>query len=85
MNQKNQIIICMGSSCFSRGNRVNLELIKAWLSERKIEAEVGFKGQLCTGLCNKGPVLIINEHVYQDVHPANVINILKTAFSGVQV
>ena len=45
MNQKNQIIICMGSSCFSRGNRVNLELIKAWLSERKIEAEVGFKGQ----------------------------------------
>ncbi|HAH59936.1 MAG: NAD(P)H-dependent oxidoreductase subunit E [Lentimicrobiaceae bacterium] len=85
MNQKNQIIICMGSSCFSRGNRVNLELIKAWLSERKIEAEVGFKGQLCTGLCNKGPVLIINEHVYQEVHPANVINILKTAFSGAQV
>ena len=25
MNSKNQIIICMGSSCFSRGNRVNLE------------------------------------------------------------
>lgn len=85
MNQKNQIIICMGSSCFSRGNRVNLELIKAWLSERNIEAEVGFKGQLCSGLCNKGPVLIINGHVYQDVHPANVINILKTAFSEVQV
>lgn len=85
MSPKNQITICMGSSCFSRGNRVNLELIKAWLSERKIEAEVGFKGQLCTGLCNKGPILIINEHVYQDVQPANLISILKTAFSGVQV
>ena len=85
MTPKNQITICMGSSCFSRGSRINLELIKAWLSERKIEAEVNFKGQLCTGLCNKGPILIINDHTYQDVQPANVINILKTAFAGVQV
>lgn len=83
MNPKIQITICMGSSCYSRGNRVSLELIKAWLNERKLEAEVNFKGQLCSGLCNKGPVLIINDHVYQDVHPANVINILKTAINGV--
>lgn len=75
----------MGSSCFSRGNRINLELIKAWLSERKIEAEVSFKGQLCTGTCNKGPILIINDHAYQDVQPANVISILKTAFAGAHV
>lgn len=84
MKPKNQIIICMGSSCYSRGNRINLELIKAWLNERKIESEVGFKGQLCSGLCNKGPVLIINDHVYQDVQPANAINILKTALTGAQ-
>lgn len=85
MKTQNQIIICMGSSCYSRGNRLNLELIKAWLEERNIEAEVGFKGQLCSNLCNKGPVITINKHVYQDVHPANIINILKTAFSGTQV
>jgi len=85
MKPKNQLIICMGSSCYSRGNRVNLELIKAWLSERNIEAEVEFKGQLCSNLCNKGPVIIINEHVYQDVQPANVINILKTALTGSHV
>lgn len=83
MIPKIQITICMGSSCYSRGNRVSLELIKAWLNERKLEAEVNFKGQLCSGLCSKGPVLIINDHVYQDVHPANVINILKSAISGV--
>lgn len=82
MKPKNQLIICMGSSCYSRGNRVNLELIKAWLSERNIEAEVEFKGQLCSGLCNKGPVIIINDHVYQDVQSVNVINILKTALTG---
>jgi len=82
MKTKNQIIICMGSSCYSRGNRLNLELIKAWLKERNIEAEVGFKGQLCSNLCNKGPVITINEHVYTDVHPGNVINILKNALSG---
>ncbi len=82
MTPKNQITICMGSSCFSRGNRINLELIKAWLSERQIEAEVSFKGQLCTGMCNKGPILIINEHTYQDVQPANIITILKSALAG---
>ncbi|PKP47976.1 MAG: electron transport complex protein RnfG [Bacteroidetes bacterium HGW-Bacteroidetes-11] len=85
MKPKNQIIICMGSSCYSRGNRVSLELVKAWLSERNLEAEIGFKGQLCSGLCSKGPVITINDHVYQDVHPANIINILKTALSGSQV
>jgi len=85
MKPKNQIVICMGSSCYSRGNRVNLELVKAWLSERKLESEVSFKGQLCSGLCNKGPVITINGHVYQDVHPANIINLLKTALSDKQV
>ncbi len=85
MNPQFRIVICMGSSCYARGNRVSLEIIKAWLAERKIDAEISFKGQLCSGLCSKGPVLIINDHAYQDVNPANVINILKGALNGVNV
>lgn len=83
MKQKIEIVICMGSSCYARGNKISLELIKAWLNEKKVDAEIGFKGQLCSGLCSKGPILIINGQTYQDVHPANVLNILQTAINGV--
>ncbi len=79
--EKDKIILCMGSSCYSRGNRINLDLIRAWLEERKLQASVEFKGQLCTGLCNHGPVMIINGHVYENVKPANVITLLKTALN----
>lgn len=75
--EKEKIILCMGSSCYSRGNRINLDLIRAWLEERNLQASVEFKGQLCTGLCNHGPVVIINGHVYENVKPAHVINLLK--------
>lgn len=81
MENKIRIVICMGSSCYSRGNQVSLELIKAYLSENKSEAKIDFKGQLCSERCSRGPVLIINDVVYQGVQPGNVINILKMALT----
>ena len=48
---KRQIRICLGSSCFSRGNNTNLGAIKKYLSENNLEAEIDFCGHLCEELC----------------------------------
>ena len=35
-----EIVICMGSSCFARGNEVNLRIIEDFLRENGLEAEM---------------------------------------------
>lgn len=78
---KRRIRICLGSSCFSRGNNTNLEVIKTYLSENKLEAEIDFCGHLCEELCNKGPVLRIDDHTYEGVNLSCLYKILEEEFS----
>jgi len=80
---KIQIVICLGSSCFSRGNRETLEVIKEYLKSNNIEDKVAFKGQLCSESCNKGPVIWIDNQKYEAVTPTNVLPILNTVFKPI--
>lgn len=75
--KKNQIVICQGSSCFSRGNKENLQTIQSLLASGEIVAEVDFKGQLCTANCMKGPIIIINDEVFSEVSPDKIEGLLK--------
>lgn len=74
--EKNEIIICQGSSCFSRGNKENLKAIQSFLTLKNISIEIGFKGQLCTSNCQEGPVILVNNKVFSQVNPDNVGQIL---------
>lgn len=75
-----EIIICMGSSCFSRGNKKALELIKDFLKEKNLEQQVVFKGAHCFGLCENGPVIKINDTVIRQVDASNVGALLEPFF-----
>jgi len=81
MKPKTNIIICMGSSCFSRGNQISLDLIKTYLKKNNLEGNISFSGQLCSEHCSKGPIVTINQKIYEDVHPDNVIDILQKALN----
>ena len=76
-----KVTICMGSSCFSRGNNQNLEAIRAWLEANGKMAEVTLKGCRCGGQCNAGPNVWINEVCHRDVTPARVPELLAAAFA----
>ncbi len=78
----NEIVICMGSSCFSRGNKVSLGIIREYLRERNIEAEVTFRGAHCLGVCEQGPVLILDAKTHKKVMPEDISGILDDFFSG---
>lgn len=80
MQYNHKITICLGSSCFSRGNKEILEIVKGYLKERNLEHNVFFSGELCTGMCAEGPILKIDEKVYKQVNSETVYEILEEIF-----
>ncbi len=79
---KIDITICLGSSCFARGNAQNLKFIQEYLQTRGLKDKVNFKGQLCSKLCNEGPVIIINGQTYKEVNKIKLDDILDKIFSN---
>jgi NADH:ubiquinone oxidoreductase subunit E len=82
MELQPEMIICLGSSCFSRGNSKNLRIIQDYLKRNNLERSIDFKGNLCSERCNLGPILQINDKVYEHVDESNIISILDNAFGG---
>ncbi|PZX10150.1 thioredoxin-like protein [Breznakibacter xylanolyticus] len=77
-----EITICLGSSCYTRGNRETLEVIRHFIAAHQLQAKVFFHGDLCTGRCSQGPILRINDRVYEWVTPDNVVDILMSVFGS---
>ncbi|WP_010663848.1 (2Fe-2S) ferredoxin domain-containing protein [Marinilabilia salmonicolor] len=81
MSNEIDMTICLGSSCFSRGNRYTMDLIKSFLKEHDLQDRVFFHGDLCDGLCEYGPILKINGEIFRNVTSDNVYDILSDFFS----
>ncbi len=76
MSDKIKISICLGSSCFSRGNKKSTEIIQEYIKRNNLSSEINFQGCLCTSNCSQGPVININDKSYYQVEPITVIDIL---------
>jgi NADH:ubiquinone oxidoreductase subunit E len=72
-----RIEICMGSSCFSRGNNRNIEVVQGCLARLGSEAHVELAGHLCQGHCKLGPNLSIDGKSYHAVDPFVVARLLS--------
>ena len=75
-----ELVICLGSSCFARGNKKTLESIQAYIKENKLDAKVKFCGNHCFGKCHNGPVLKIGETMYEQINKENLNTILDKEF-----
>lgn len=77
-----KITICMGSSCFARGNERNLAVCEEFLSEHGLREDVDLDlvGSLCTGNCANGPVVVIDGKVYTRVDRALMRELLESVF-----
>ena len=74
---RKEIKICMGSSCFSRGNRQTLLVIQRYLKEHHLERDVILKGNHCFGECNDGPLVKIGSRLYKQVTSDTILDILE--------
>ncbi len=75
---KHKITICMGSSCFSRGNEHNLELIESFISDNKLEAEIELVGSRCESNCAKGPVITVDAKTLFGVDSGTLLDVLNS-------
>ena len=57
---KIKITVCMGSSCFARGNQQNLAFIEAFIKTHDLEADIDLAGARCENKCAMGPNVVIN-------------------------
>lgn len=77
---KKEIKICLGSSCFSRGNKMTLQLVQKYLKDHQLERDVILKGNHCFSNCSAGPTMKIGEKVYEQVTSETVLEILEAEF-----
>lgn len=77
---KKEITICLGSSCFARGNKKTVKLIDDWIKEKKLENKVSFKGAHCFCNCENGPSIKIDNKAYQNINSDNIFDILSKEF-----
>ena len=76
---KPKIVICLGSSCFARGNEENIKVVEDYLTRNSYqdEVDVGLSGTLCQGKCADGPNVIINGEFYSKIDPGVMLDLLK--------
>lgn len=82
MSALTQIVICMGSSCFARGNQRNLAVIEQYLRDHDLEASVDLRGSLCMGACAEGPNLMIDGRLYHETDEGTVLDLLREQFEA---
>ncbi len=81
-NMKHNIKICMGSSCFARGNQKNLDLIEKMVSKYQGEFEIELLGNRCENRCNNGPNVEIDGKLYNRIDFGSLVDLLNDMISG---
>jgi NADH:ubiquinone oxidoreductase subunit E len=74
--------ICLGSSCFSRGNKDVVMFIREYLRKNHLDDKVIFKGARCMGRCSNGPNLNLNGEIIEGVTLSKIEGILEKEFAG---
>lgn len=76
MSEKVYITVCLGSSCFARGNEENLNFIEEYVAKNNLDAVVDISGARCEGKCAEGPNITINGKLYSSVTKEKIREIL---------
>ena len=77
-----EIVVCLGSSCFARGNSENLDLLKNHVNGQGSRATVRLTGCLCQDQCKRSPNLTVGGESYHEVNAATVSELLRQLDKG---
>jgi NADH:ubiquinone oxidoreductase subunit E len=78
MSNRNEIVICLGSSCFARGNKQIVQHVKKFLEEHRLAHRVMFRGKHCFGNCENGPSMMIGEKRFEHISADTINDILES-------
>lgn len=80
--EKISVELCMGSSCFARGNAQSLATLESYIAEHDLFDRVELVGHLCLGACSKGPNIKIGEVTHSGVSSDCVVDLLVEALDA---
>lgn len=72
--------ICLGSSCFSRGNKAIVKIIDEYIRKNNLSEQVYFHGGHCFSKCEKGPSLLANGKYYNNLSEDSIKEVLYELF-----
>jgi len=73
-----EVSLCMGSSCFTRGNSRCVAMLQDYLRAKGLEHRVVVTGHLCEGACKEGPNVHINGRRCSGSDPAAVLDMIES-------
>jgi len=59
-NESVEIVVCLGSSCFARGNSENLAILDEYARQHESSVTLRTTGRLCQDQCKQGPNLLLD-------------------------
>lgn len=74
------IKICMGSSCFARGNNENLDVLENFITKNNLETKIDLIGSRCENKCAKGPLIIIDDKILENITTDNLNKLLEKQY-----
>ena len=81
---KKEVVICLGSSCFARGNKHLVKVVNDYLRDRNLLNEVRFHGERCFGQCAVGPSLKLDGKLIERLDEDSVIALLDDFFGSAE-
>lgn len=82
--KKKEVVICLGSSCFARGNKQLVKIVNDYLRDRNLLNEVRFHGERCFGQCAVGPSLKLDGILKERLDEDSVIEALDEFFETIE-
>jgi NADH:ubiquinone oxidoreductase subunit E len=72
-----EIVVCLGSSCFARGNSEILAALQHYEQGKGSKAQVHLSGCLCQDQCKQGPNLKIGSEFHHNITAARLRELLQ--------
>jgi NADH:ubiquinone oxidoreductase subunit E len=85
MDEKTDLQICLGSSCFSRGNRKIVKIVEEYIKVNDLAGKVYFHGSHCFSKCENGPTLLADGIYYHHLTEDSVTEVLDKVFRVIKV
>ena len=77
MPEKVKVEICMGSSCFARGNNILLGTLENAIRVNGWGDAVALSGLRCENLCSSGPNIRIDGSLHQGLDAGALLDLLE--------
>jgi NADH:ubiquinone oxidoreductase subunit E len=72
-----EIVVCLGSSCFARGNSAILAVLQQYVQGKGPNSAVRLSGCLCQDQCKQGPNLKVGSEFYHNITAAGLRELLQ--------